>query len=649
MLSATAGAALALCTLGAHAKAGPEATALQNQTAAQYGTEFRSASIKSLFSGDTTFRGGGICGDSSPDAGEECDDGNTTPGDGCSATCTIEAGFDCSPAIAGSDDVNLVTDGSLENSNLDNDWTIIDHSLFGTLICGDFCFGGPLASDPDGNVVSGNFFLVAGGSFTSASTGTVEHAPITIPVEGTTLLFNWGIGTVGGTGATCAGPADGLRLLIDGTEVWSNIDGGPCVGVDVYQVESIDLAALGLNDGAAHTIRFEGTASITPANDDLTNIFLDQVRILVPADNPVPPTPSACTAVVCGDGAFPQFSAAGAEECDDGNLTAGDGCAADCTIEQPNFICVDPEPAAAEGNAIDDGGLEDGLPNAFWAVSPEDDVVTQFEPICSQVFCGPALAEDGAWYAWFGGSSLPNLQTLAQTLTIPATADTLDFNLLVGICDSPNDTLAIDVDGTEVYNQPCTATLADEFPVYAPVSVDISAFADGNEHTITFTGNTVATNGGNSNYFVDNITLGTNAAFAGEPGSCFELNPAVTVPEEFEAGIPAGWTIINLSADPADGWGTSNDGLCASANWSGGNAQNNVTGGGGVAACADSDATGQVDVDGGGHGSGDGHLSLHAGARSELGHRNADAELPGQLPGCRQRLQRQRYAERRLR
>ncbi|MBV8760464.1 MAG: DUF4215 domain-containing protein [Deltaproteobacteria bacterium] len=32
----------------------------------------------------------GVCGDGTLDTGEQCDDGNTTSGDGCSATCTIE-------------------------------------------------------------------------------------------------------------------------------------------------------------------------------------------------------------------------------------------------------------------------------------------------------------------------------------------------------------------------------------------------------------------------------------------------------------------------------------------------------------------------------------------------------------------------------
>ena len=40
-----------------------------------------------------------VCGDSEPDIGEQCDDGNTTPGDGCSASCTVEAGSDCTMAI----------------------------------------------------------------------------------------------------------------------------------------------------------------------------------------------------------------------------------------------------------------------------------------------------------------------------------------------------------------------------------------------------------------------------------------------------------------------------------------------------------------------------------------------------------------------
>jgi cysteine-rich repeat protein len=37
-----------------------------------------------------------LCGDGFVEAGETCDDGNTTNGDGCSSTCHIESGSVCS-------------------------------------------------------------------------------------------------------------------------------------------------------------------------------------------------------------------------------------------------------------------------------------------------------------------------------------------------------------------------------------------------------------------------------------------------------------------------------------------------------------------------------------------------------------------------
>ena len=36
------------------------------------------------------------CGDGETAGAEACDDGNTDDGDGCSSTCSIEAGFTCS-------------------------------------------------------------------------------------------------------------------------------------------------------------------------------------------------------------------------------------------------------------------------------------------------------------------------------------------------------------------------------------------------------------------------------------------------------------------------------------------------------------------------------------------------------------------------
>ncbi|MEM6641286.1 MAG: hypothetical protein AAF610_15465, partial [Pseudomonadota bacterium] len=420
------------------------------------------------------------------------------------------------------------------------------------------------------------------------------------PANATTLTFDV-LSAANGCGDST------VNVQINGTPVWAfeDLGLGECVTAAPfnYVPVSVDISAFAGTTGAVITLLGDYVPAGGGSN---ANWFVDNFRLDVPLVPPVPPVPSACQAIVCGDGIQsgqdPRFVTNAPEACDDGNLMAGDGCSASCVVEQPNFVCDDANPPADNGQAITDSGLEAGRANPFWVQSEADDVVTQFEPICSEIFCGASIANDGAWYAWFGGSSLPNNQTLAQTLTIPATATDLQFDMLIGVCDSDNDFLAVDVDSTNVYMQPCTPAAENEFSSYKTVFIDISAFADGMEHTVTLTGNTVATNGGNSNYFVDNIGISTNAPFAGEPSACFELNTAVVPAEEFEAGIPAGWTIINLSADSSDGWGTTDDGICGSQNWAGGN----ITGGGGIAACADSDATGQIDIDAGDGMGGDG-------------------------------------------
>lgn len=54
------------------------------------GVSFESASGVLLAATDP-----GVCGDSVLDAGEACDDGNSANGDGCDASCQVEAGFEC--------------------------------------------------------------------------------------------------------------------------------------------------------------------------------------------------------------------------------------------------------------------------------------------------------------------------------------------------------------------------------------------------------------------------------------------------------------------------------------------------------------------------------------------------------------------------
>ena len=53
-----------------------------------------------------------FCGDGTPDAGEECDDGNRIPGDGCAADCMTESSYSFSGTAAGGM-VRLVVEGTL--------------------------------------------------------------------------------------------------------------------------------------------------------------------------------------------------------------------------------------------------------------------------------------------------------------------------------------------------------------------------------------------------------------------------------------------------------------------------------------------------------------------------------------------------------
>ncbi len=577
LLAAIAGATLLFGSSVASAKGANDlgSLELQNPAAMEFGDEIRGASVKALFgsnveSVDRLL----VCGDSEPDAGEECDDGNTTPGDGCSATCTIEPGFLCTDAVAGQSSLNVIGDGSFELN--DGSWTISGW------IAGR-CNGALCLGDPTANFASdGEFWVWVGGVGDTPNSGSAVQT-VALPANASTLTFDV-LSAASGCGDST------INVQVNSAVQWSYEDqgNGECITAAPFDYEnvSIDISAFA---GTTVTITLFG--DYVPAGGGLNaNWFFDNFRIDVPLVPPVPPVPSACSAVVCGDGLQagidPSLNGSTVEACDDGNTTPGDGCSATCTIEEPDFVCDDAVIPAASGDDISDGSLEEGSPNPFWA-----ETGTQFDPICSDIFCGATLSSDGAFFAWFGGSSMPNAQTLTQDVDISATSTDLTFQLLVGVCDSANDSLTIEINGNEEYRYDCTADTSG----FETVTVEITAY-QGTTATVQINGNTEATNGSNSNFFVDEISILDNAPFAGEPSACFELPTSCDTIEQFEAGIPAGWTVINLGADAADGWGTTTDGICGSQNWPGGN----VTGGGGIAACADSDATGQIDIDAGG-------------------------------------------------
>ncbi len=114
-----------------------------------------------------------VCGDGVVNGGEQCDDGNLTNGDGCSITCTVQAGFSCvgSPSVCNTicgdglvagaescDDGNLTNgDGCSNTCNVQVGFTCIGQPSVcsPTAICGDGLVVGAETCD-DANLTNGD-------------------------------------------------------------------------------------------------------------------------------------------------------------------------------------------------------------------------------------------------------------------------------------------------------------------------------------------------------------------------------------------------------------------------------------------------------------------------------------------------------------
>lgn len=135
-------------------------------------------------------------------------------------------------------------------------------------------------------------------------------------------------------------------------------------------------------------------------------------------------------------------------------------------------------------NLIDDPSFEFGSPNPFWTESS-----TNFgTPLCTVGFCGngggTSLPHTGDWWAWFGGIGAYEQGELTQSVVIPAGTASLSFWLFIGTSSGNGfDYLSVKIDGNTLFTA-YEYTLGYE--TYAQVVLDVSAFADGGSHTVTF-------------------------------------------------------------------------------------------------------------------------------------------------------------------
>lgn len=186
--------------------------------------------------------------------------------------------------------------------------------------------------------------------------------------------------------------------------------------------------------------------------------------------------------------------------------------------------------ALAAPMVIQDGGFEasydDGSGfyiNDFWGGSSTN----YGTPFCDAALCGDIgiTSNSGTFWAWFAdGDVAESASALQSDVLIPdGGSAALSFYLALPDCGASQYSFAVTVDATQVWGFDQNVPPAEcGVLAYAPVSVDISGFADGLAHTVEFAADIA--NDGVMNIFVDDVAI-TEAYRYFRPGQAVNLPP----------------------------------------------------------------------------------------------------------------------------
>ena len=230
-----------------------------------------------------------VCGDGLRAGAETCDDQNTSNGDGCSSTCTIESNYICTGGTTSSKDTcSSCPAGQPPNSGKTACVAVWGDGLrAGAETCDD-----QNTSNGDGCsstcTIESNYIWTGG---TTSSKDTCSACPAGQPPDSgkTSCQAVWG---------------DGLRAGSETCDDQNTSNGDGCSST--CTIESNYICTGGSTTG-------KDTCSACPAGQP-------------------PNSGKTLWQAVCGDGLR-----AGAETCDDQNTSNGDGCTSTCTIES-NYI-----------------------------------------------------------------------------------------------------------------------------------------------------------------------------------------------------------------------------------------------------------------------------------------------------------------------
>ena len=250
-----------------------------------------------------------VCGNGVPDVGEECDDGNTTAGDGCSPTCTLEiCGSGVLDAGEQCDDGNTAAGDGCSPSC---EYEYCGDGITGSLLRAfDGFESGGLTTFPWAPAASYGW----GVSTAHVHGGTRALGPLNVGIHSSTATMNLRAATTGricfwyaGESESCC---DHFYFSVDGTTLLQR------EGSYTTWTEFCADLAPGVHD---FQWRYTKDSSVNTGWD---GFWIDDVMLLTDT----------------------------VETCDDGNTVGGDGCSASCTAEVCGNAIVDPGEECDDGN-----------------------------------------------------------------------------------------------------------------------------------------------------------------------------------------------------------------------------------------------------------------------------------------------------------
>ena len=300
-------------------------------------------------SGVDAFVPAAVCGDGEVEGDEACDDGNTTGGDGCSADCASDES--CGNGVM--DPGELCDDGNSDNGDGCSAGCDSDESCGNGVV--DFGVG---ERCDDGNATGGDGCSADCTSDESCGNGVVDAGESCD--DGNTAPGD-------GCDASCASEACTAPADCD--------DGNPCNG-DETCTGGTCAAGTPLAEGA----ECDADGSATTRDICVAN---------------------ACRLSTCGD-RFVDTGASPAEECDDGDTDAGDGCDGSCALEACTDAsdCDDMNACTAGHSCPASGTCVLGTPMSDGAICDADGSAATrdicLSGLCIQSICGDGYVDGSA-------------------------------------------------------------------------------------------------------------------------------------------------------------------------------------------------------------------------------------------------------------